>query len=432
MRILYTAAWWLALPFAFVYLLWRARRQPEYRRHWRERLGAVSVPNDRPLIWLHAVSVGETRAAAPLIHALRLRYPGHHILLTHATPTGRATGTELFGVALGDALTQAYLPYDLPPLVNRFLARARPHLGILMETEIWPNLSAACRRQGVPLCLVNARLSERSAAGYRRVGALIRPALAGMTRVVAQTEADAARLAALGAGTVRVCGNLKFDVEAPPGHARLAEQFRAIFAGRFVLLAASTREGEEEAILAAFRTGMPEDALLVIVPRHPQRFDAVADCIAGQGLVLARRSRGETVRPTTRVYLGDSLGELAAFYAASDCAFIGGSLQPLGGQNLIEAAAAGCPILIGPHTFNFAAATEAAIAAGAARRVASAGELMTAARELLARPELRAGMAEAGRAFAERHRGATACILEELEGVLDAPIAHCDSRHPRG
>ena len=417
MRILYTAAWWLVLPFAFIYLLWRARRQPEYRRHWGERLGAVRLANDRPLIWLHAVSVGETRAAAPLIHALQLRYPGHRILLTHATPTGRATGAELFG----DAVSQAYLPYDLPPLVNRFLARARPRLGILMETELWPNLAAACRGRGVPLCLVNARLSERSAAGYRRVSALIRPALAGLTQVVAQTEADATRLAALGASAVRVCGNLKFDVEPPPGHVRLAERLRTVFAGRFVLLAASTRESEEEAILTAFRTGMPEDALLVIVPRHPQRFDAVADCIAGQGLALARRSRGEAVRPTTRVYLGDSLGELAAFYAASDCAFIGGSLEPLGGQNLIEAAAAGCPILVGPHTFNFAAATADAIAAGAARRVDSAGELMTAARELLARPELRTGMAKAGRAFAERHRGATACILKALQGILDTP-----------
>lgn len=414
MRILYTAAGWLALPFAFLYLLWRARRQREYLYHWGERLGNVAVPDARPLIWLHAVSVGETRAAAPLVHALAARYPGHRILLTHATPTGRAAGAALFG----DAVMQAYLPYDLPWLVKRFLARARPRLGLLMETELWPNLAAACAQAHIPLYLVNARLSERSAAGYRRIAALIRPVLARLAGVAAQSEADAARLIRLGAVRVRVCGNLKFDVPLPPDYRARAAQLRAAFGERFVLLAASTREGEEAAILTAFLAHMPKDALLVLVPRHPQRFETVAALLAQHGLAFARRSRGQAALPNMRVYLGDSLGELVAFYAASDCAFVGGSLAPLGGQNLIEAAAVGCPILVGPHTFNFAAATEDAIAAGAARRVADAEALMIAVRTLYAQPDLRVQMGAAGRAFAQRHRGATACILDFIAGDL--------------
>lgn len=414
MRALYTLAWLLLLPFAFVYLAWRARRQPEYLRHWGERLGRGPELADRPVIWLHAVSVGETRAAAPLVHALLREHTDCALLLTHATPTGRATGGELFG----DRVVQAYLPYDLPWLVSRFLRRARPRLGIFLETEVWPNLYAACAARGVSLFLVNARLSARSAAGYARFAPLVRPALASLAGCAAQTEADAGRLTALGAAGVVVTGNLKFD-HAPPADAPArAAELRGLLGARFVWLAASTREGEEALILDALACLDLPDLLLLLVPRHPQRFDEVARLVQSRGLACARRGEGRPVPADTRVFLGDSMGELAVYYAACDLAFVGGSLLPLGGQNLIEAAAAGRPVLIGPHTFNFAQAAEQAVAAGAARRVADSAALAAAVRELYRQPETRAAMGAAGLAFARAHQGATRRILDLLRPTL--------------
>jgi 3-deoxy-D-manno-octulosonic-acid transferase len=417
MRALYTLAWLLILPVAFLYLLWRARRQPDYLGHWRERLGGVSVPAGRPVIWLHAVSVGETRAAAPLVDALLKRHPDHVLLLTHATPTGRAVGRELFG----ERVVQAYLPYDLPWLAARFLARARPVLGVFMETEIWPNLYAACRARQVPIFLVNARLSERSARGYRRFGALARQTLACLTGVAAQTGEDGDRLAALGAGRVQVTGNLKFDVAPPVGAVEQARQLRALFPDRFVLLAASTRDGEEALLLDALSKQSIPGLLLVIVPRHPQRFEVVADLIRQRGIAWSRRSDRRPVDGETGVFLGDSMGEMAAYYAACDLAFVGGSLLPHGGQNLIEAAAAGRPVLVGPHTWNFREAAEQAVLAGAAIRVGSGEEILTEARRLYAHPEVRARMGEAGQQFARRNRGATARVMAMLESVLAKP-----------
>jgi 3-deoxy-D-manno-octulosonic-acid transferase len=373
MRLLYSLAWLLALPFAFLYLLSRAWNQPEYLRHWSERLGFAPVPpGKRRLIWLHAVSVGETRAAAPLLRALRARHPEHAILLTHATPTGRATGSELFG----DSVIQSYLPYDFPPLVWLFLRRVRPLMGVVMETEIWPNLYAACSRRGIPLFLVNARLSEKSARGYGRFRALTAPALRSLAGIAAQTESDALRLRDLGAAEVEISGNIKFDVTPPADSEERARGLRALFAGRFVFLAASTREGEEALLLDALADlGIP-GLLLLLVPRHPQRFDAVARLLQERDLAYVRRSTNLPPQAETRVFLGDSMGELAAYYAAADLAYVGGSLLPLGGQNLIEAAAAGCPAMIGPHTWNFAEAAEQAVACGAAARVADATELV--------------------------------------------------------
>jgi 3-deoxy-D-manno-octulosonic-acid transferase len=417
MRALYTLAWLLILPVAFLYLLWRARRQPDYLGHWRERLGGVSVPAGRPVIWLHAVSVGETRAAAPLVDALLKRHPDHVLLLTHATPTGRAVGRELFG----ERVVQAYLPYDLPWLAARFLARARPVLGVFMETEIWPNLYAACRARQVPIFLVNARLSERSARGYRRLGALTRQTLACLTGVAAQTGEDGDRLAALGAARVQVTGNLKFDVAPPVGAVEQARQLRALFPDRFVLLAASTRDGEEALLLDALAKQSIPGLLLVIVPRHPQRFEAVADLIRQRGIAWSRRSDRRPIDGETPVFLGDSMGEMAAYYAACDLAFVGGSLLPHGGQNLIEAAAAGRPVLVGPHTWNFREAAEQAVLTGAAIRVASGEEILTEARRLYAHPEVRARMGEAGQQFARRNRGATARVMAMLESALAKP-----------
>ncbi len=414
MHPLYTLAWVVSLPFVFLYLLWRARKQPEYLRHWGERLGAVPRLAGRPVIWVHAVSVGETRASAPLIQALRATYPDHTLLLTHTTPTGRATGARLFG----QAVVQSYFPYDLPWCVRRFLTRSRPHLAVILETEIWPNLLYACARQGVPVFLVNARLSERSARGYARLASLTRESLRRFSCIAAQTAADAERLKRLGARAVTVTGNLKFDVPPPADTAQRAAELRAAFAGRFVLLAASTREGEEDALLDALpRLDVP-DLLLVIVPRHPQRFEAVARAIAARGLKFARRSQGHAPAADARVYLGDSLGELTAYYAAADLAFVGGSLLPHGGQNLIEAAAAGVPILIGPHTWNFAAAAEQAVACGAALRVADVDELVAAVKALYADPTRRQAMAAAGRAYARSQQGATARVMALLMAAL--------------
>ncbi|MBL8487036.1 MAG: lipid IV(A) 3-deoxy-D-manno-octulosonic acid transferase [Rhodocyclaceae bacterium] len=417
-RLVYTLVLLALLPWAVLHLLWRARRQPEYRQHWNERFGRFPARPDtaRPLIWIHAVSVGETRAAQPLVAALRRRFPDHGVLLTHMTPTGRQTGAALFG----DSVRQAYLPYDTPWAVARFLDHFRPCLGLVMETELWPNLVAACRRRHLPLLLVNARLSERSAARYRRVAPLTRGALGGLTAVGAQGRRDAERLTALGASAPVVTGNLKFDITPPPDQAALAEEFRRRVGPRPVFLCASTREGEEAEILAAWKTHPVTDTLLVIVPRHPQRFDTVAGAVAAAGLRVQRRSDGTSVEPGTDVWLGDSMGELFAYYGAADLAFVGGSLLQFGSQNLIEPCAAGVPVLIGPSTYNFAEAAREALAAGAAVQVANAAALIVKARELLADPAARAAMGEAGRAFAAGHRGATERTLQLIEAAIRA------------
>lgn len=433
MRAIYSLAWLLVLPFAFVYLLWRARRQPEYLRHWLERFGWTPTWTGGPRLWIHAVSVGETRAAAPLISAWRARHPDCAILLTHATPTGRETGKTLFG----ETIEQAYLPYDFPPLVWLFLRRARPDMGVIMETELWPNLFAACKRRHVPLFLVNARLSERSARGYARFRWLTTPALRTLSGLAAQTAEDARRFAALGATDVRVTGNLKFDVSAPAETDQRVQDLRPQFAGRFVWLAASTREGEEAVLLDVFdRLNLP-DVLLVLVPRHPQRFAEVARLVAARGQPWARRSESKRpdgavtpppLAPDIRIFLGDSMGEMVAYYATADVAYIGGSLLPFGGQNLIEAAAAGCPALIGPHTWNFNEAADEAVSAGAARRVADSEELATNIRSLHEDAHSREAMAAAGRKFAETNRGATARTLELLAAAWPDSKSRMDPR----
>ncbi|MEW6677455.1 MAG: lipid IV(A) 3-deoxy-D-manno-octulosonic acid transferase [Pseudomonadota bacterium] len=414
MRILYALAWLLALPLAFLYLLWRSRRQPEYRRHWGERLGWAPRPRSRPLIWIHAVSVGETRAAAPVISALQQRYPDHALLLTHATPTGRDTGRTLFG----DRVQQAYLPYDFPLCTALFLHRTRPVLGLVMETELWPGLFRACRGRDIPVVLVNARLSERSARGYQRFARLTAQALRDLSAIAAQTEADARRLRDLGAPDVTVTGNVKFDMTPPADTADKAAALKALFAGRFVFLCASTREGEEAPLLDAMTSLDLPRLLIVIVPRHPQRFDEVAGLLQARGLNFVRRSSGLVAEPNTRVFLGDSMGEMAAYYAAADLCYVGGSLVPLGGQNMIEAAALGCPALIGPHTWNFLEAAEQAVAWGAARRVEDYAQLQAALQALYADDSARQRMAQAGRAFTQANQGATDRVMERVGEAL--------------
>ncbi len=411
----YTAILFLLLPYVAFHLLWRARRQPEYLRHWGERFGRYhGVRPLRPVIWLHAVSVGETRAAAPLVKALQARYPEHQLLLTHMTPTGREAGEQLFG----PEVLRCYLPYDYPFAVRRFLAHFKPELGLLLETEIWPNLIHACRVENVPLCLVNARLSEKSAHRYARFGKLTAASLRQMRAIAAQTEDDARRLVALGAVNVSVMGNLKFDISPSNDLLELGRRLLQLFGpGRRIFLAASTREGEEEKILAAMQdSGMPE-LLTVIVPRHPQRFEAVAQLLEKMGFSYQRRSADQPVGAATQVVLGDSMGEMFAYYAACDVAFIGGSLLPYGGQNLIEACAVGKPVILGMHTYNFAEAAEWAVEAGAAVRVANEKELVRELQGLLRNPERLSGMGRAGREFSRRHQGATEKVMDLLEGI---------------
>jgi len=436
-RWLYIAAWYLATPLVLASLLWRSRRQPGYRAHLAERFGGHWPRADlRPLIWIHAVSVGETRAAQPLVAKLLERYPGHELLITHMTPTGRQTGAALFA---SERVHQAYLPYDYPSAVRRFLRAWRPSIGIVIETELWPNLVAEARREGVPMALVNARLSERSLRKGRRWSVLIRPALASLDLVLAQTDADARRLAQLGRPAVPVLGNLKFDVVATPMLEALGHRWRvAWLAGepaeglpRFCVIAASTREGEEAALLQAWAAHLQPPSLasrfpplLVIVPRHPERFDEVAALIEAGGWRMVRRSRlSEAERCGAQVLLGDSMGEMAAYYALSDVAIIGGSLLPFGGQNLIEACAAGVPVIVGPHTFNFAEAAEQAIDADAAIRVPDASRAVGQALAIVLDPERRQSMSDHAVAFAERHRGATERTLQALAPLIGPPAS---------
>jgi 3-deoxy-D-manno-octulosonic-acid transferase len=413
-RQIYCALLFALAPLALLRLAWRARRQPEYLRNLGERFGRYTAAVEQPVLWVHAVSVGEMRAAEPLVRVLQSAYPAHRILLTHTTPTGRQTGEQLFG----DAVLRCYLPYDLPFAVARFLRHYRPRVGVLMETELWPNLIHASHSAGVPVLLVNARLSERSARGYARLPGLTRDTLQRLAAVGAQSEADAARLRALGTARVTVTGNLKFDRGPKPADLELAAKLRDRFGPRPVLVAASTRDGEEERVLDAL-DGMPRELLTVIVPRHPQRFQDVGQILERRGLAYQRRSEDAPVRAGTRVLLGDSMGELFAYYAACDIAFVGGSLLPLGGQNLLEACAVGKPVLIGPYTFNFAEATRLAVEAGAAVQVADEAGLTASLRELLGDAPRREQMGKAGLAFMRQHEGATQRTLELVRGVLD-------------
>jgi len=431
MRIFYSVMWWLAMPLVLARLWLRGRKEPGYRGHWAERLGfygaAAASSTAAPVLWVHAVSVGETRAAEPLIDALLAEYPNGRIILTHMTPTGRATGKSLFAKH-GARLVQSYLPYDTGTMVGRFIKHFKPAVCILMETEVWPNLIATCGARGVPVVLANARLSERSLRKAGRLGSLILDAAHGISLVAAQTEADAQRVRSLGVRQVEVTGSIKFDVVVPETALATGAALRQAIGARPVLLFASTREGEEALILQAVREArseLPVNVLLLIVPRHPQRFDEVAKMVGEAGLNVQRRSQlaldgaAEASIPAyIDVLLGDSMGEMFAYYAACDCAFVGGSLLPLGGQNLIEPAALGKPVLIGPHTFNFAESTEDALAAGGAQRVADAAELVTAAARLLRDDTARAAMGRGALAFANQYRGATRRTLALLAPLL--------------
>ncbi|HNU11079.1 MAG TPA: 3-deoxy-D-manno-octulosonic acid transferase [Rubrivivax sp.] len=427
----------LLLPVLYARLWWRGLREPLYRAAWGERLGlyAGRVPGPAGRIWIHAVSLGETRAARTLVDALRRQRPGVSLLLTHGTATGREAGRAL--LQPGDA--QLWLPFDTPGSVRRFLRQQRPAVGVLMETEIWPSLLLAARKAGVPMVLANARLSEKSQAKGRRVRALLQPALAALTCTLAQTEADAARLRESGVAPVEVAGNLKFDLEPDAALLERGRQWRQALA-RPVVLMASSREGEEAPLLAAWAALPAPRPLLLLVPRHPQRFDEVAALAQAALPRVLRRSAFVDAPPpeaaAADVWIGDSIGEMPLYYALADVALLGGSYAPLGGQNLIEAAACGCPVLMGPHTFNFAAAADDAIAAGAARRVADLPAAVALAVELVSTASglaERAAMAANALSFSRAHRGAAermASAILALPGTAREAAASGSSSTP--
>ena len=418
-KIVYTLLIYMVALLLPIKLLWRGLKQPEYRQHVRERYGYYTQTVTAPLIWVHCVSVGETRATQPLIHALLEQYPQHQILITHGTPTGRDTGRQLFSqhITQGRVL-QAYLPVDTPGASKRFLAHFKPVLGLLMETELWFHVIDQATRQHIPVALLSARLSAKSAAGYARLGSLTRQGLQQLALVAAQTAADAERLQALGAPHPIICGNLKFDVTPPADSAAKGAALRQLIGqDRTVLMAASTREGEESLILDAVQG---TSVLTLLVPRHPQRFAEVESLLKARGLRYVLRT--ELVQPLNadvQVVLGNSMGEMYTYYAASDFAVMGGSLQPLGGQNLIEAAAMGVPTILGPHMFNFTQVAQAAVLADAAVQLRDVRELHEMIATLAADKVKVATMAEAAKGFTLQHRGTTERLMMAIAPLLE-------------
>ena len=462
-RALYSVVTWGAQPLLRRKLRRRAQAEPGYGQAIGERFGRYPAPIDSlmphsssdPLgrfVWIHAVSLGETRAAAILLAALREALPGMRLLLTHGTATGRAEGEKL--LLPGDV--QVWQPWDTPGAVARFLRKFRPAIGILMETEVWPNLVAGCRRRGVPLVLANARLNARSLRNAQRLAPLARPAYAGLAAVWAQTEDDAERLRAIGAKVRGVFGNLKFDVVPDAGQLAQGRAWRAQ-AARPVVLLASSREGEEamwlenlqqklplppagqapgaienEASTSASASAPLRGVQWLIVPRHPQRFDEVHQLLLRAGLSVSRRSTWAGSPPAADVWLGDSLGEMALYYGLSHAALLGGSFAALGGQNLIEAAACGCPVVLGPHTFNFAQAAELACAAGAAQRVPGIAAGMAQAARLAQDPEAQAAASARASRFASAHRGAAHATAKAVLAVVSPAAAGRASVPKRG
>ena len=421
-RTAYNLLFHLALPAVLGRMLWRSLKAPAYRQRLGERLGrGPELPAGG--VWLHAVSVGETIAAAPLVRWLRAQHPELPLTVTNATPTGADRARALFG----DQVAHSHAPWDLPWAVERFLDRTRPRLVLLMETELWPNIVHACSSRGIPVMLVNARLSARSARGYRRLGALTRELVSQLSRVAAQTEADGERFVALGLSPERlsVTGSIKFDQDIDEGVRAKAEALRQAWheaAGRLVWIAASTHQGEDEQLLEVFRVARSRcpGLLLVLVPRHPERFGQVEQLCVDRGFATLRRTQGHP-GPDTEVLVADTMGELLALYGAADLAFVGGSLVPVGGHNLLEPAAWGLPVLSGPHLFNFLEISEMLAEAGALRVVADADELASQLLPLLEDARARRHMGRAGAGVLEANRGALGRLTALVDRVLQGP-----------
>lgn len=418
MRLVYNVLIYLAAPVALLMHLWRGLRDPSYRGHLGERFGfGPQLPGGT--IWIHAVSVGEVQAAESLVRQLLARHPRFPLLLTTVTPTGAARAKQLFG----SSVQLRYVPFDLPGSVRRFFDRTRPRLAMILETELWPNLYAECGRRNVPLVLASARISPRSVGRYRRLVPLFRQALSYGIVIAAQSEADAARFRSIGANAARThaTGNIKFDFEPPPGIEERGNRWRETNApGRPIWVAGSTHPGEEAMILDAQRAVLRQfpDALLLLVPRHPKRFEAARELLSRRGEAFTNRSSGAPIPRTTSVMLGDTMGELMTFYAAADVAFVAGSLVPIGGHNLLEPASLGRPVLTGPHNFNSEAVVRLLLEAGAARVVTDTVQLGDAVSKLLGNTELRTTMGAAGRGVLDANRGALDRLLKLVEPLL--------------
>lgn len=417
----YTTLLYLVLPFALLRLLWRSLKAPDYRKRWKERFGLFAPFDANDTLWIHAVSVGEVQAAVPLVKLLQDRYPEQAIVITTTTPTGSRRVKELFG----DDLFHVYAPYDLPLIIERFIQRAKPRIMVLMETEIWPNLLATCKQHGIPSLLANARLSQRSATGYARLGGFARQTFGNISWVAAQTAADAERFVQLGVEPPRilVTGSIKFDARLPRSLNEQAEVIRRAWGHeRPVWVAASTHEGEDEQVLQAHKQIQQQqpDALLVLVPRHPERFDSVATLCKKRGFKVVRRSDQTPCTPETSLFLGDSVGELPMFLAGADVAFMGGSLVKHGGHNMLEPAALGVPVVFGPHNFNFAAISKLLLEADAAAMVNHADELAVVVEAWLSDASERSRIGENGRRVVEQNRGALSKLVDLIDALLAA------------
>lgn len=416
-RRIYTLLLYLLLPLVFLRLLWRSIRVPDYRKRWLERLGIFETPRDWGGLWIHAVSVGEVQAVLPLIRQLLADRPGMPIVVTTTTPTGSARVRE----QLGEQVSHVYFPYDLPLALTGFLRRVRPRVLLMVETEIWPNLLHQCRQHGVYTLLANARLSAKSARRYARLGRFSRATFANIDCVAAQAEADAARFRELGvaADRLHVTGSIKFDMKIPASLEEQVEVLRREWGGRPVWVAGSTHEGEDERVLFAHHQVLAQfpNALLILVPRHPERFERVAGLCRRERLAMARRSRPGEYGDTTQVYLGDTMGELPVLLGSADVAFIGGSLVPTGGHNMLEASAQGVAVCFGPHVFNFATISQMLIEQGAACRVENDAELAEQVIAWFADASARAEVGERGRRVVLDNRGA----LQRLVALIPAP-----------
>ena len=422
MRLIYSLLiYLLQIPVAG-YWLFRALVNRSYADRLGQRFG-IGYPQLDKSIWIHAVSVGEVQAAIPLIRALCKRFPEHDMLVTTVTPTGAARVQAVFG----DTVSHCYIPFEMPVAVDRFYAAVKPDLALIMETEIWPNLYHGCGIRDIPLVLVSARISPRSVASYRKLLPLFRDTLSHGIIIAAQSDADAERFRSLGASPVRtwVTGNIKFDIELPADLVERGEELRRdVFGDRPVWIAASTHDQEEQQVLAAHKTLLEAypDLLLVLVPRHPERFAAVSDMIDKERLPKVKRTQGRACDAATKVFLGDTMGEVPLFYAASDIAFVGGSLVQIGGHNLLEPAALGKPLLSGPHVYNAQDIADMFIELGACRVVDNATQLAEAVSELLADTNKAAELGNRGRQLLQRNRGA----LDQLLGLLEPLMSERD------
>ena len=422
-RLVYTAVLYCATPFFLARLLWRGLRNFDYWGRIGERFGlGARIGSERGCVWIHAVSVGEVQAAAPIVKALKNRFPGETIVVTSTTPTGAARISKAFG----GAVVHRYFPFDLPGAMARFLDRVEPRVAIIMETEIWPNLLAQCRVRGVPVVLANVRLSERSVAGYRRFRRLFAPALGGVAAIAVQSDEDARRIASIGArpDVINVTGSTKFDV---PILASLREEAAALRRtwglSRGIWIAASTHEGEEDQVFDAFEQVLDRlpGSLLVLVPRHPERFKEAAALARRRGFSPVMRSRRTADCSGAQVFIGDTMGELPLFYAAADVAFVGGTLVERGGHNMLEPAALGLPVLFGPNVFNFAEISRRLVEAGGAETVSDSASLGRAVIGYLSDADLRHTTGGKGRAFVESNRGAGGHVLAMISAYLGPP-----------